>query len=65
MYRNKIAALYLAVLMVFSGGMVACDPEDERDLREGVDQVEDAGKEAAEDAEDVVDEEVDTDGKDD
>ena len=65
MYRNKIAALFLTSLMVFSGGLVACDREDERDLREGVNQVEKAGKEAAEDAENVVDEEVDTDGKDD
>jgi hypothetical protein len=65
MYRNKIAAAGLTVLMIFSGGLVACDPEDEADIREGVNQVEKAGKEAAEDAEEAVDEEVDTDGKDD
>ena len=65
MHRNKIAAAALSGLLVLSGGLVACDREDEADIREGVNEVEKAGKEAAEDAEGVIDGEVDTDGQDD
>lgn len=65
MYRNRIVSAALVGALALSGGLVACDREDEADLREGVDQVEKAGEEAAEDVENAVDEDVDTDGKDD
>ena len=65
MDRNRILAAALGGFLALGGGLVACDPEDEADIREGVEQVEDAAEEAAEDVEKAVDEEIDTDGKDD
>ena len=65
MDRSRIAAAGLVTSLVLGGGLVACDREDKADVREGVNQVEKAGKDAAEDVENAVDDNVDTDGKDD
>jgi hypothetical protein len=60
--RERLARMVLAIAVVLSmGAMSACDREDRRDLEEGVNEVE----KGAEDIEEGVDEEVDTDGKDD
>jgi hypothetical protein len=65
MMKRRMAAVALSGSLLLSGGMIACDAEDERDLREGVNDVKETGEEVGKDVEDAVDEEVDTDGKDD
>jgi hypothetical protein len=65
MERNRIAAALLSATLLLSGGMVACDREDEADIREGVEDAKKTGEKVGEEIEDAVDDEVDTDGKDD
>jgi hypothetical protein len=65
MTRNRVTAALLSGALLLSGGMVACDREDEADIREGVEDVKETGEEIGRDVEEAVDEEVDTDGKDD
>jgi hypothetical protein len=65
MKKNRIAAALLTGSVLLSGGMVACDREDAADVREGIEDVKETGEEVGKDVEDAVDEEVDTDGKDD
>lgn len=52
-------------LLGLSPAAVACDKEDERDIQEGVNDVEEGAEEVGEDIEKGIDEDVDTDGKDD
>ncbi|MQA99187.1 MAG: hypothetical protein GEU78_02660 [Actinobacteria bacterium] len=65
MQRNRIAAALLSTTLLLSGGMVACDREDEADIREGVEDAKETGKKVGDKVEDAVDDAVDTDGKDD
>lgn len=65
MYRNRIVAAALVGSLALGGGLVACDREDEADIREGVNQVEEGAEDIGNEVEDAVDGEVDTDGKDD
>lgn len=62
--REKLSRIGLAIVLALGLGLTACDKEDERDLKEGVNDVKDAGEEAGEEVEDAVDD-ADTDGKDD
>ena len=70
--RSRAVAGLMSGFLVFGGGaLTACDPEDNRDLREGVNEAEDAAEDAADEAEKAgkkLENEVDkadTDGKDD
>jgi hypothetical protein len=65
MTRSRIAAAFVAGSIVLSGVAVACDSEDEADVREGVEDVQETGEDVGQEVEDAVDDEVDTDGKDD
>lgn len=62
--RQKLSRIGLAIVLALGLGLTACDNEDERDVREGVDDVQDAGEDAVDEVEDAVDD-ADTDGKDD
>lgn len=62
--REKLSRIGLAVVLALGLGLTACDREDERDLQEGVNDVQDAGEEAGQEVEDAIDD-ADTDGKDD
>ena len=62
--REKLSRIGLAIVLALGLGLTACDREDERDLREGVNDVQDAGEKAGQEVEDAVDD-ADTDGKDD
>jgi len=61
---RRITAVSLAALLSLGGSMIACDREDEADIREGVEDVQDAGEDVGKEVEDAVDE-ADTDGQDD
>lgn len=54
MTASRVTSLLFVGVLATTPALVACDPEDRRDVREGVN-----------DAEDVIDDQVDTDGKDD
>ena len=64
MFRRKGSALLLAALLGLASPLVACDREDERDVQEGINDVQEGVEEGAEEVEDAVDD-ADTDGKDD
>lgn len=65
MERNRAVAVLLTGVLLLGGGITACDREDEADVREGVEDVRDTGEKVGREVEDAVDDEVDTDGKDD
>ena len=54
MTAPRVASLLFVGVLATTPTLVACDKEDRADVREGVN-----------DAEDVIDDQVDTDGKDD
>ena len=58
--RNAIARIALCSLLVVPAGAAACDREDRQDVREGVRDVQEEGEKV----ENEIDENVDTDGKD-
>ncbi len=62
--RQRAARAALAVAIVLSMGVTACDREDERDLREVGDEVEKGAESVGQEVEEGVDE-LDTDGQDD
>ena len=65
MDKRRAAALMMVGLLGLSPAAVACDKEDEKDIQEGVNDVEEGAEEVGEDIEKGIDENVDTDGKDD
>ena len=65
MDKRRAAALMIVGLLGLSPAVVACDKEDEKDIQEGVNEVEEGAEKVGEDIEKGIDEEVDTDGKDD
>ena len=66
MNRSRAAAIVTAGLLVaFSPALVACDKEDEQDIEEGINDVEEGAEDVGNEVEKGIDNEVDTDGKDD
>lgn len=61
---KKAAAASLAALTFIIGG-VACDKEDQADVREGINDVGEGVEKGADEVEEGIDENVDTDGQDD
>lgn len=65
MMRQRVMRLGLAVALSLGTPMLAaCDPEDMRDVEEGVNEVEEGVEKGAKEVEEEIDE-ADTDGKDD
>jgi hypothetical protein len=58
-------ALSMTALVSLSPALAACDKEDERDIEEGVNQVEEGAEDLGNEVEKGIDENIDTDGKDD
>jgi hypothetical protein len=65
MDRRRAAALMMVGLLGLSPALAGCDKEDQRDIQEGVNEVEEGAEEVGEEIEKGIDENVDTDGKDD
>ena len=65
MDNRRIAAATLVALFGLSPALVACDKEDRKDIEEGVNDVEEGAEKVGNDVEEGIDEDVDTDGKDD
>lgn len=66
MTRERAVRIALALVLSLGApaGLVACDPEDQKDIEEGVNDVQKGVEEGAEEVEKEIDE-ADTDGKDD
>jgi hypothetical protein len=65
MEQRLVRGFLAGMLALGSLTGVACDKEDERDAREFGNQVEEGAEDIGNEVEDTVDDEVDTDGKDD
>ena len=65
MDKRRLMALSMTALVSLSPVLVACDKEDQRDIEEGVNQVEEGAEDLGNEVEKGIDENVDTDGKDD
>lgn len=64
MHGRRTSALMLAAVLGLASPLVACDREDQRDIEEGVNDVQEGVEEGANEVEDAVDD-ADTDGQDD
>lgn len=65
MDKRRVAAATFVALLGLSPALVACDKEDRKDIEEGVNDVEEGAEKVRKDVEEGLDENVDTDGKDD
>jgi hypothetical protein len=65
MRERIIRGAFAGMLILGSLTGVACDKEDQRDAREFGNDVEEGAEDLGNQVEDTVDDEVDTDGKDD
>lgn len=65
MDKRKLMILSTTALLGLSPALAACDREDRKDIEEGVNQVEEGAEDLGNEVEKGIDQNIDTDGKDD